>query len=90
MQEAETAEASRRRVRWQCRRGMRELDLVLQAFIAHGYEKLGSAERTRFAWLLEQPDAVLIGWLLETAPPIDEGMRRLVAKIRQSLDVSGY
>ena len=41
------------RIRWRCRRGLLELDLVLQAFLERGYDRLGPEERAVVSQLLE-------------------------------------
>jgi antitoxin CptB len=47
------------RIRWRCRRGLLELDLVLDAFLARGYGRLAAGERALFDELLErrEPEA---------------------------------
>jgi antitoxin CptB len=44
------------RVRWQCRRGLLELDLVLARFLERHYSSLARAEQESFKGLLEYPD----------------------------------
>jgi antitoxin CptB len=44
------------RVRWRCRRGLLELDLVLQRFVDEYYAGLGEAERRQFETLLDLAD----------------------------------
>jgi antitoxin CptB len=44
------------RVRWRCRRGLLELDLVLQPFVDEYYAKLNKAERQQFETLLDLSD----------------------------------
>jgi antitoxin CptB len=58
------------RLRWQCRRGMLELDLVLTKFLNRHVERLSSAEMKAFRRLLDYPDNDL--WDLvsgKIAPP---------------------
>ncbi|MBK8162382.1 MAG: succinate dehydrogenase assembly factor 2 [Gammaproteobacteria bacterium] len=43
----------RARLHWQCRRGMRELDLLLQAYLDHAYDGAADAERAAFRRLLD-------------------------------------
>ena len=71
------------RLRWKCRRGMLELDVLFERFLAQGYDQLNDAERGLFESLLEEPDPVIYNWLLghEQAEPRFEG---LVGKIRSS------
>jgi antitoxin CptB len=44
------------RARWRCRRGLLELDLVLQRFVDEHYAKLGEAELQEFEALLDLSD----------------------------------
>jgi antitoxin CptB len=44
------------RVRWRCRRGLLELDIVLGRFVEQHYAKLGESERQAFDALLDMPD----------------------------------
>jgi antitoxin CptB len=54
---------------WRCRRGMKELDLLLEAYLCHRYPQAPVQEQRAFERLLEQPDPDLAGWLLYAAPP---------------------
>ena len=51
------------KARWRCRRGMRELDLVLEAFLREEFETLSETDKARFEELLDQPDPVILAWL---------------------------
>jgi len=59
------------RIRWRCRRGMLELDLVLQGFLERRFDGLTAEERGRFVELLEQPDNDLLDLAMgrREAPP---------------------
>ena len=70
------------RLKWQCRRGMRELDLILEAFLERRYETLSPAFRTAFARLLECPNEDLLAWLIEGGSPQDEQLAIIVGQIR--------
>ncbi len=80
--EAATSAEAYRRLRWQCRRGMLELDLLLAGFLDDGYERLDATGRARFAELLGYPDPLLQGWLMGHATPADAALAELVAIIR--------
>lgn len=74
---------SRRQLAWRCRRGMLELDLLLQGFLdAGGYEALDEAGRHAFGELLGCPDAVLLEYLLARMTPADPALARVVHAIR--------
>ena len=47
------------RVRWRCRRGLLELDIVLLRFIEQHYTGLDAAQQAVFDALLDMPDAEL-------------------------------
>jgi antitoxin CptB len=55
-------------LQWRCRRGMKELDLLLEAYLRHRYPHAPREERRAFEQLLEQPDPDLAAWLLHGAP----------------------
>jgi antitoxin CptB len=76
------------RLRWRCRRGMRELDAVLEAFLDRDFRALDEADKRRFAALLDLPDPELYGYLLSRHEPNDPDTARLVARIRRSLEGS--
>lgn len=44
------------RARWRCRRGLLELDIVLQRFMDEYYAELDEAELRQFETLLDLPD----------------------------------
>ena len=44
------------RIRWQCRRGLLELDLVLAKFLDRHLDNLSSGSLTAFKRLLDYPD----------------------------------
>jgi antitoxin CptB len=70
------------RLRWQCRRGMLELDVLLTRFMDQGYGELDAADRARFSDLLDFEDQLLLDWFMGYAVPADPGIGRLVARIR--------
>lgn len=51
-------------LRWRCRRGMRELDLILSRFLEREYSTLIEPEQHSFARLLDSADPDLYNWLL--------------------------
>ena len=61
-----------RRLRWQCRRGLLELDLLFVRFLEQRYLSLSAAEQAAFQRLLEQPDQTLLAWFQgQQEPPAD-------------------
>lgn len=70
------------RLRWQCRRGMLELDVALTRFLESEYEGSDEARRAAFARLLQIQDPILYEWLMGRSVPTDPDMERLIAVIR--------
>ena len=75
------------RLRWRCRRGMRELDRILEGFLEAGYRELPAAEKQRFAEILEYPDPDLHAYLVGRAEPSDPAVARLLHSIRAALRI---
>lgn len=73
------------RLRWQCRRGLLELDLLFEAFLAQGYADLPEADRVIFQELLEYQDQQLQEWLLGKTSPEDAAIQRMVGIIRKAI-----
>jgi antitoxin CptB len=81
---SEPEDARLRRLRWQARRGMRELDLLLLGFLdGGGYQALTEEERAALEALLAQPDQLLLGFLLGQRRPADPRQARVVDSIRR-------
>lgn len=72
------------RLRWRCRRGAKELDVLLEGFLAGEYARLSAAEKNLFAELLECSDPELTDWLCQGGAPVDEGMAKIVERILSS------
>lgn len=71
------------RLRWACRRGMLELDVMLGYFLDEAYVHLSEEDKARFVELLSSSDQDLFYWLTgkQTAP--NPELALIVEKIRQ-------
>lgn len=69
------------RLRWRCRRGMRELDVLLLGYLEARYACAGAGEQHAFESLLEMPDplimAIVTGREAVTEPELDDVVHRL-------------
>lgn len=77
----EAGDVGLRRMRWRCRRGMRELDVLLERYAVERLGTASTAERRAFERLLELPDPLLAEYLLRGGTPSDPELARLVALI---------
>ena len=75
-------EAEFRRLRWRCRRGMRELDQLLGRWLEREWRTSPTHEREVFLRLLDSEDDRLWKWFLGHARPDDEALDALVQRIR--------
>lgn len=57
------------RIRWQCRRGLLELDLVLSRFLERDLEGLAPDDLKLFKELLGEADTVLLAWVMGQEQP---------------------
>jgi antitoxin CptB len=71
------------RLRWRCRRGLLELDVVLQKFLDQSYTSLTPAEQDAFDTLLTVPDNVLWAYVQGSENPPEKELMQLVSKIRK-------
>ena len=69
------------RIRWRCRRGLLELDIVLGCFVEQSYAELDEAGREVFDALLDMPDTELWDMIAGRAAPAEDA-RALMDKIR--------
>jgi antitoxin CptB len=83
-------EAEQRRLAWRCRRGMLELDIVLQRFVSDHFNGLTLAEMAQLDMLLELPDNVFWDLIQELNPetaataPLAAELAAVLQKLRQS------
>jgi antitoxin CptB len=73
------------KLRWRCRRGMRELDALLASFLQTSYQSLSAEDKTRFGALLELPDPDLHAYLLGRYDATDADLEALLSRIRANL-----
>jgi antitoxin CptB len=76
--------AELQRLRWQCRRGMLELDVLLDRFLEVGYGQLSDGERAVFSRLLDCQDQLIHDWVMGKLEPAEDDLKRVVAKLRQT------
>ena len=72
------------RLFWASRRGMLELDIILQRFLENTYDQLKTEEQALYQHLLGGEDQDLFAWLMGREEPEDKGTATIVAIIRAS------
>lgn len=84
MIEEVTEQENLSRLRWQCRRGMLELDEFLISFLDKKYPSLSDDKRMTFEQILDLPDQLLLDYLLGQTRPIDMDVADVIQQIRIS------
>jgi antitoxin CptB len=69
------------RMRWAARRGMLELDLVLEPFVVARYAQLNTSDRRSFQQLMLCEDQDLFAWFMQRGRPSDEELAAIVCQI---------
>ena len=70
------------RVRWHCRRGLLELDLVLEQFNRRHLDRLDAEELSRFKELLAFEDNELLDLVMGRIPNPDQRFEALLKMLR--------
>lgn len=78
----ESVLALQRQLRWQCRRGMKELDFLLVRYLDAHFCSASAIERENFLRLLKVEDDLLWAWFLGRSHPEDSELDALVQRIR--------
>jgi antitoxin CptB len=73
-----------RRLEWRCRRGMKELDLLLVRYLKQRHGAAPSDERASFVSFLELPDPEIARYLVWGDIPPDAAQAALCRRILQS------
>ena len=77
----ESVNDSTARLRWRCRRGTREMDLLLLRFLERDYPHLGAGEQSLFGALLGEPDPDLYAWITGQTEPSNPDYLPIIGKI---------
>ncbi|MCK5812902.1 MAG: succinate dehydrogenase assembly factor 2 [Cocleimonas sp.] len=71
-------------LKWRCRRGIKELDIILCYYLDTYYEKAKKEERFTFKQLLELEDPTLYGMLLGNIASSNSEQKKLLVKLRKN------
>lgn len=74
------------KLRWMCRRGMRELDMLLLGYLERHYPEAEPAAQRAFARVLEMQDPDIYSLLMGRSQTQDREISYVIAILRQPLD----
>ncbi|MDX1454184.1 MAG: succinate dehydrogenase assembly factor 2 [Gammaproteobacteria bacterium] len=73
------------RLKWLCRRGMKELDVLLEAYLEHDYPAASAEEQGAFRNILDLDDPVLWYYVMGKDHPTDEQQAIVIEKLIATL-----
>ena len=76
-----TADQDLRRLRWRCRRGMRELDALLMRYVDEHFHGAPPLAQQAFENLLSLPDPEILGLLMARSRSDDPAVNAVVEVI---------
>ncbi|WOG25579.1 succinate dehydrogenase assembly factor 2 [Endozoicomonas sp. 8E] len=72
-----------RRLQWHSRRGMLELDVLLEPFTNQVFKKLSVEDQSVYLKLIDCEDPDLFAWFMGDGRPQDPGLASMVDKVLQ-------
>ncbi len=74
-----------RRLHWQCRRGLKELDVIFEPYMEDHYRDASISDQQVFQRILAEEDVDLLAWFMQYTVPDDAEYRQLIAAILAKL-----
>jgi antitoxin CptB len=68
-------------LRWRCRRGMKELDVLLTRYLERDYHKVPLPQRQAFESLLEMADPDILDYILGRKTPENREISLVIARL---------
>ena len=76
------------RLLWRCRRGIKEMDIILQEFINVSYDQLNDEDKNAFAKLLDEQDLDILNWIMGKDNPVNDRLANIINIIKTSRNIS--
>lgn len=77
----------RSRLLWRCRRGIREMDILLQDYLQTHYDTSSVEDQNIFEALLDEADLDILSWIMQKTSP-DEKYVGIITTIRESAEAA--
>ena len=74
--------SQRSRLLWRCRRGIREMDILLQGYLETHYDGASESEQNSFEALLDEADLDILSWIMQKTEP-DKSYVGIIKIIRE-------
>ena len=76
------------RLLWRCRRGIKEMDIILQEFINASYDQLNDEDKNAFSKLLDEQDLDILNWIMGKDKPVNDQLANIINIIKTSRNIS--
>ena len=76
------------RLLWRCRRGIKEMDIILQEFINVSYDQLNDEDKNAFSKLLDEQDLDILNWIMGKDKPANDRLSNIINIIKTSRNIS--
>tara|TARA_B100000586_G_scaffold228779_1_gene177065 strand:+ start:522 stop:770 length:249 start_codon:yes stop_codon:yes gene_type:complete len=76
------------RLLWRCRRGIKEMDIILQDFVNDSYDQLSNENKNAFSKLLDEQDLDILNWIMGKDEPADSKLIRIINMIKISRNIN--
>lgn len=73
----------RSRLLWRCRRGIREMDLLLETFVEHHYPGLDNDQQQLFERFLEESDMDILAWITGRSEPANPAYGQIIDRLQR-------
>jgi len=70
------------RLRWKCRRGVREMDLLLERFLVDNHPHLSPAQKSLFETMLDEADPDIYAWIAGTTEPDNRNYMTIIKQLQ--------
>ena len=71
------------KLKWRCRRGMLELDILLNSYLDKHYDTMSQQQGDIFSEVLDYPDQVLFDLLLGNMQSSDASVNTMISEIQR-------
>lgn len=75
----------KKQYRWQCRRGLKEVEVVLNGYLERFFDEEPEERRELFGRLLKEQDADLFEWFTRRSRPADEELAEFILSMLRQL-----
>lgn len=76
------------RLRWRCRRGIKEMDILLVRFLEEVFPELDEREQLIFADLLEETDLDIYAWIMGKSSPYNSSYSNIISQLQKITEQS--